>query len=300
MYHLNQLTPEGLEKGLEYLHEAVRIDPAEPFAYAGLALGYLEIAHGPLGTGDDLSKAEAAANQAIKLDTTMAEIYSALGEVYLYKLWEFDKAEAYLLKAIELNPNLAITHYHYAWALYLFGRLEEAIIEHQVAQKYDPFNPLHTAWLGALYCYNGQYEKAIETALESFEIQEDYPVGHYVLGITYLELGRYDDAIQAHQKLVELMPHWKWQLGHTYAVAGQLDKARKILEELEKTPVIPFTAHGRIVVNAALGNYDEAFKWLAHEPHHAWTAWVAVMPELDNLRSDPRYETFIERLNLPK
>ena len=38
-YHLYQLTPEGMKKGLEYLHEAIRIDPAEPFAYAGLALG---------------------------------------------------------------------------------------------------------------------------------------------------------------------------------------------------------------------------------------------------------------------
>jgi TolB-like protein len=83
MYHLNKLTPEGMEKGLEYLHEAVRLDPNEPFAYAGLAL--------------------------------------------------------------ELNPNLALTHYHYAWALYLFGRMEEAITEHILARKYDPFNPLHTA-----------------------------------------------------------------------------------------------------------------------------------------------------------
>ncbi len=46
--------------------EAVSIDPAEPFAYAGLALGYLEIAHGPLGTNDDLAKAEAAALQALR------------------------------------------------------------------------------------------------------------------------------------------------------------------------------------------------------------------------------------------
>ncbi len=67
-YHLYQLTPEGMKKGLEYLHEAIRIDPAEPFAYAGLALGYLEIAHGPLNPGNAYVKAEAAALQALKLD----------------------------------------------------------------------------------------------------------------------------------------------------------------------------------------------------------------------------------------
>ncbi len=132
MYHLNMDTPEDKEKGLEYLREAVSIDPGEPFAYAGLALGYVEIAHGPLGTADDLINAEAAAAQAFKLDTTMAEVYAALAEVYLYKTWEFDKAERYFIKALELDPNLAIAHWHYAWALYLFDRLEEGIVENNL------------------------------------------------------------------------------------------------------------------------------------------------------------------------
>jgi TolB-like protein/Tfp pilus assembly protein PilF len=299
MYHLNQLTHESIQKGLEYLHEAVRIDPAEPFAHAGLALGYLEIAHGPLGTGDDLAKAEAAALQALKLDTTMAEVHTALGEVYLYKLWEFDKAERHLIRAIEKNPNLAMAHYHYAWALYLWDRMEEAIYEHKLALKYDPFNPLHTAWLGALYCYDEQYEEAIRCANEALEIQKDYVVSYYVLGITHLETGRMDEAIEAHQKLAELAPLWSWQLGLTYVAAGQYEEAEKILDEFEKKPIIPFTAHGRTVLNAALGRYDEAFKWLDYEPHHAWTAWAAVMPEGKGLRDDPRYQDFLERLNLP-
>jgi len=299
MYHLNQLTPESMQKGLKYLHEAVSIDPGEPFAYAGLALGYLEIAHGPLGTGDDLAKAEAAALQALKLDTTMAEIHTALGEVYLYKLWEFDKAEEHLIRALEINPNLAMAHYHYSWGLYLWDRMEEAIYEHKLAQKYDPFNPLHTAWLGALYCFDGLYEDAIRCAHEALEIQKDYVVSYYVLGATYLKMGRMDEAIEAHQKLAELLPLWSWQLGLTYAAAGQYEEAEKILDEYEKNPVIPFTAHGRIVLNAALGRYDEAFKWLEYEPHHAWTAWIAVMPEGESLSGDPRYLDFLERLNLP-
>ena len=300
MYHLNQLTHESIQKGLGYLHEAVSIDPAEPFAYAGLALGYLEIAHGPLGTGDDLAKAEAAAFQALKLDTTMAEVHTALGEVYLYKSWEFDKAEKHLLRAIEINPNLAMAHYHYSWALYLWDRMEEAIEEHKLAQKYDPFNPLQTAWLAALYCYDEQNELAISTALEALEIQEDYVVSYYVLGITYLKMGRVDEAIAAHQKLVELLPIWSWQLGHTYAAIGQIEEAEKILVEYEKTPVIPFTAYGRSVLYAALGRNDEAFKWLNYEPHHAWVAWSAVMPEAEGLRKDPRFQAFLERLNLPE
>ena len=299
MYHLNQLTPGSVEKGLEYLHEAVSIDPGEPFAYAGLALGYIEIAHGPLDiTGDALIKAEAAANQAIKLDTTMAEIYAAWAAIYLYQLWEFDKAERYFIKALQLNPNLALTHYHYAWALYLFGRMDEAIEEHKLAQKYDPFNPLHTAWLGDLYYNDGRYEDAIQEALKSFEIQKDYPIGYYVLGGAYSEMGRYDESIEAYKKLVEAAPNFKYRLGYAYATMGNYDEAEKILAELEAN-VNPWNAFGLVFIYTALGKKDEAFRWLAHEPPLFALPWMAVYPELKNLHDDPRFKDFIKRLNLP-
>ena len=299
MYQLNLLTPEGMEKGLEFLHEAVRIDPAEPFAHAGLALGYLELAHSPLDPGDALTKAEAAASQAFKLDTTLAEIYTALGEVYLYESWQFDLALEYFEKALRINPNLAIAHYHYAWTLYLFGDTEGAIREHNLARKYDPFNPLHTAWMGILYYSNGQMDEAIEIALESFEIQKDYPSGYYVLGLAYLQAGMPEKAIEAHQKLSELYPWWSWGLGYTYAVTGHIAEAEEIAKQLESVDPNNWNAVGLTMIYSALGRMNEAIKWLNYEPHHAFTAWAAVQPEFKELRKDPSFDDFLERLNLP-
>jgi len=220
MYHLNQLTPGSKEKGLEYLHEAVRIDPAEPFAYAGLAQGYIEIAHGPFATDDAFEKAEAAGKQAIKLDTAIALNYTNLGALYYYKLWRMEEAEEYFIKALHLDPNHSWTHYHYSWLLYSTGRMEEAISEHKLAQKYDPFQPHHTAWLAGLYCYDGQYEEAIRVANEAFEIQKDYVISYYILGRTYLALGKTEEAIEAHKKLLDLAPGWPGALGCTYAETG--------------------------------------------------------------------------------
>ncbi len=299
MYHLNLLTPDGLEKGLEYLHQAVSFDPAEPFAYAGLALGYLEIAHGPLDPGDALTKAEAAASQAFRLDSTLAEVYAALAEVYLYDVWKFDLAEEYFLKALDINPNLAIVHYHYAWALYLFGQPDEAIVEHRLAQKYDPFNPLHTAWLGTLLSAKGHHEEAIKAALESLDMREDYSSGYFVLGMCYLYAGQEDKAIEAHMKLMELHPWWSWALAYTYATTGHLEEAEEILHQLENVNVNGWNAYGLMTINAALGRMDEAFDWLNYEPHHAFTAWAAVMDEYQTMRKDPRFEDFLARLNLP-
>jgi len=49
-----------------------------------------------------------------------------------------------------------------------------------------------------------------------------------------------------------------------------------------------------------MGRIDEAFRWLNYEPHHAFTAWAAVMPEFVELRKDPRFKDFLARLNLPE
>ena len=264
-----------------------------------MALGYLEIAHSPLDKGDALTKAEAAANQAIKLDTTMAEIYAAFGELYLYSLWEFEKAEKYFIKALEINPNLALTHYHYSWALYLFGRMEEAIAEHKLAKKYDPFDASYASLLGALYCFDGQYENAIQEVNKSFELQKDHSYGYWVLGMTYLAMGRENEAIEAHKKLAEVHPWWSSALGYTYAVTGYIDEAEKILKKLVENPN-PWNAWQCATVCAGLGKKDEAFKWMNYEQPHAFTAYCAVLPQFESLHNDVRFKDFLKRLNIPK
>jgi len=81
MPELEKQTVEGNRKGLEYLHEAERINPEDAFANAGLALGYLTIAHSPLDPGDALEKGEEYAKKAFELDSTFAEVHVALAEV---------------------------------------------------------------------------------------------------------------------------------------------------------------------------------------------------------------------------
>ncbi|HBE42740.1 MAG TPA: hypothetical protein DDW27_16355, partial [Bacteroidales bacterium] len=46
LYHMNQLTPEGVELGIRYYKEAIDLDPADPEPYIGLARGYASAGHG--------------------------------------------------------------------------------------------------------------------------------------------------------------------------------------------------------------------------------------------------------------
>jgi tetratricopeptide (TPR) repeat protein len=300
MQQLELSTDEGIKKGLEYLLEAVEISPEDPFANAGLALGYLTIAHSTLDPGDALSRGEELALKALKLDSTIAEVHAALAMAYLYQSWKFDEAEKHFKRALELNPNLDMAHYHYSWALLLWGRMDEAIKEHKLARKYDPYNPLHTAWLGGVYDFAGRYQDAINEALNSFKIQKDYPIGYLVLGRAYLHAGRNEEAIRMHQKLAELYPGQIAPLCLTYVATGHPDEAEKLLAELEKTPVGPLNAYNRARVYARMGRKDEAFKWLAYEPHHSTVAWAAVIDDFKPLHGDPRWDEFLKRVNLPR
>jgi tetratricopeptide (TPR) repeat protein len=300
MQQLELSTDEGIKKGLDYLLEAVEISPDDPFANAGLALGYLTIAHSTLDPGDALAKGEELALKALKLDSTIAEVHAALAMAYLYKSWKYDESEKHFKRALELNPNLDMAHYHYSWGLLLWGRMDEAIKEHKLAQRYDPYNPLHTAWLGGEYVFAGRYQAAANEALNSFEIQKDYPIGYLVLGRAYLLMGRNEEAVRMHQRLAELYPNQTTPLCLTYVATGQLEEAEKLLAEIEKRPVTPLNAYNRARIYAKMGRKDEAFKWLAYEPHHSTVAWAAIIDDFEPLHGDSRWDEFLKRVNLPR
>jgi TolB-like protein/Flp pilus assembly protein TadD len=301
MYNIKLETLESIKKGIDYLNEAISLDPADAFAYSALAIGYFLIAHGPQDPGDAKIKGEAAALQAIKLDTTMAETNYALAMTYQYSLWNFAEAEKYFKKALSIDPNYADAHFHYAWALVLLGRNDEALVEHLLARKYDPFAPEITAQLGLLYLHMGQNEKALQEALKSLEIRTDYNQGLWALGKAYLAMGKIDEAIEAHKRLAEKYPSWMSILGVTYAKLGRRSEAEEVLRRMDTfTPVVPILSLGYVMLNSALNNKNEAFKWIAYEPHHIWLPWVAVLDWGSNLHNDPRFDEFVKKLNIPK
>jgi TolB-like protein len=302
MYYLDKSTPVDIQKGMAYLHEAVASDPADPLAYAGLALGYIEVAHGADPTDDALQRAKAAAGTALRLDDTLAEALAVSGFVKGYYEWRWEDAERDIQRALDVNPSLAIAHYHRSWFRALFGRMKEAIEEHKRAQELDPFNPLHTAWLGELYRMERRYDEALAATRKSIEMAPEFPPGHYLQGLIYKDKGMYDQAIAEIQKAAQADPDWRWALGPMYASAGHRDAARKVLAELKRQKVIPWTAFWLAVNYTALGEKDEAFHWLNYEHQHAWLPWIRVLPWYDDpagVRQDPRFQALLRRMNLP-
>ncbi|MEE9464678.1 MAG: tetratricopeptide repeat protein, partial [Candidatus Neomarinimicrobiota bacterium] len=299
MYYLDKSEPGKFEEGMGYLFEAVESNPGDPLAYTGLADGYINMGHGPAPPPDVWSKARAATLRALKLDSTLAEAHGALADIKLYYEWDWAGAEKAFERALEINLNLAMAHYHHAWYLALVGRLDEAIVAHTKAKELDPLTASHAAMLGELYRFAGQYENALAEARGALEMSPGFGDAMLVIGSTYADMGNFDEAIRAHEEMYAVAPWYGYALGITYVRAGIPDKALPILAELEAEEPSAWGAFGLLMLNAVLGNMDEAYRWLAYEPAHAFLPWINIFPELEPFRADPRYAEYLHRLNLP-
>jgi serine/threonine-protein kinase len=297
----NRTTREDANAAIAHFNEAVEQNPADPLAYAGLALAYVTLGHGFDPPDDAWPRARAAAERALRLDSTLAEAWAALADYKSYGERDWEGAERAFRRANELNPSLAMNHYHYAWYLALFGRVEEALAEHRRAQELDPLTPLHTTWLPAVYWFSEDYERALPLARENMERYDPGVIPHFVLGETLARMGLFDEAIATHEQLAAVFPPWSSAVGQTYARVGRIDDAQRILQEIEALPPSGWNAFGLALINAQLGNRDEALRWLEYEPAHAWLAWITTSqyPDLwEPHKDDPRYQALMRRMNL--
>jgi len=299
MYHLNRATPEDFQQALGYFNQALEQNPADPLAYTGLAFAYITLGHGPNPPADVWPRARAAAERAVRLDSTLPEAWAALADVRTYYEWDWAGAEEAFERADRLNPSLPMNHYHHAWYLALFGRADEAIAEHERARELDPLTPLFTVWLPGLYMYLGQNDRALVIARKNIEQYPDHPLALLVLGRSAAESGLYDEAIAAHEKMTSINPSLKASLGHTYAVSGRLEEARRILHQVEAEPPTSWRAYGLADMYTALGEKDKAIESLYYEPPHAFLPWSGKKPALKPLRDDPRFRALLRRMNLP-
>jgi eukaryotic-like serine/threonine-protein kinase len=286
-------------QAIALFERAIERNPVDPLAYAGLAQCYVTLGHGEDSPPGVWRLARAAAERAIRLDSTSAEGWAALADYKTYFEHDWEGAERAFRRTNELNPSLAMNHYHYSWFLVMFGRVDEAVREHRRAQELDPLTPIHFTWAPALHWFDGNYERAWA---EAEPLLGKYPNGvvlHYVLGETAYRLGRVAEAIAYHERLAEISPAWSCYLGQTYARAGRRADALRILRQVEAEPITSWNALCLAHIHRALGNRDEALRWIAYDDPHAWLAGMATsMYDWESYLDDPRYQAVVRRLNL--
>ena len=299
-FHMNQLTPEGVKLGIKFFDDAIAIDPSDPMPYVGLAHGYSLAGHVSSVIPDAAERALENARKALSIDSTLAEPYIVLASHALYTDWDFDLAERYLRRALDINQNLAMAHYHYGWYWMLSNNFEKAIGEFKISIEIDPMDVTYSCNLASIYIWIGMYEEGLEESLKALELNPIYPMGLWALGSAYSGLGMYDKAIETQKKGLAISPGFENGLAIAYALSGQKDKALEIAKELEGYNY-PWYTWALAEIYAVLGDNDKAIHWIdeAVKQRQDFAPWFNSNIYFQPLFNDPRYQEIIARIGLP-
>src|SRR5205823_4409394 len=181
------MAPAEFDKSRQYYQQAIELDPNYALAYAGLADFYgFAFGFGYLPPEEKWAKAqEDNAKKALELDPTLGEAYNSLASDKLYYHRDWPGAERDFRRGLELSPNFAEMHAHYAFCLVLFGRNEEALAEMRRAFDLDPLSPRGGFGSARLFFFMRQYDAALDRYRKTLELDPSWAFAHEWLGYAY-------------------------------------------------------------------------------------------------------------------
>ncbi|MCI0356615.1 MAG: protein kinase [Acidobacteria bacterium] len=304
-YHSIKLSVPELKKALPYFEESIRKDPNFALGYVGVSDYYAGLGlFRSLAPHEASSRARTAMTKAVQLDDTLAEAHLGLATLAWRYDWDWLLAEWEFARALELNPNFADAHSVYAVFLALHGRVEQAAAELQRARALNPLS----IWAEhpAVFYQSRNYDRLIEHSRRWMDMDPYSWLAHIWLGFGYQGKGSLREAIAEYQKALELSEgdhDAAAALAHAYAVTGKRAEAQRMLKELERGSKTRYVSPYMIAtIHAGLGQKQKALAMLerAFEEKSPDLSWhIKADLRIDSLRSEPRFQDLLRRMNLP-
>jgi TolB-like protein/DNA-binding winged helix-turn-helix (wHTH) protein/tetratricopeptide (TPR) repeat protein len=305
--NLNWGSPQENKESQSYLEKAIQKDPSFAEAYAALAWTRIHLGQFRwISPQNSYPPAKQAARKALELDEKNCRAHSALAYLAGRYEWDWATADSESRLAVELCPNSAKIHGDLAFYRAYSGRSAEALTELAKARELDPL----------LEEMQHRFEAVINYHLRNYKglVEESYAGwaphawgGHYFLGVGYEGSGQTLKAVSEYQKAVELSQGDSdptAALAHAFAATGRKPEVRKILREWlrqsENNYISPYMI---ATVYASLGQKDKAFDYLEkayQERSSDLPYFLRADLRVDSLRSDPRFQDLMRRMNFPK
>ncbi|MGB8538627.1 MAG: protein kinase [Acidobacteriaceae bacterium] len=305
-YYSSKYTKDGFAKGIDYLNQAIALDPNYAQAYSALAWNYINQDDWFITPREAGPRARELANKAIALDETDAEAHVVLAIENQWYEWDWAAAEREFKRAIELDPdNRSDAHGYYSWFLPSMGRNDEAVSQARLLLQEDPLSTGGNGNLGSVLVFTHRWDEAIQELRYAIDLDPNYWFDYNFLGRAYEAKGRLPEAIETFKHGLTLEGNTElWAgLGHAYAASGDKGEAYKVLDKLKEISTHRYVAPYNVaVIYAGLGDKDAAFDWLNrayNQRSYLLAAYLKTDSRLDNLRSDPRFHDLQRKMNLP-
>jgi serine/threonine-protein kinase len=301
----NKRSEEGLKTAIKYFEKAIKNDPQYALAWAGIADSYSILGeYGKIPRKELYPLANAAIKKAMEIDDQLAEVHASAAVMLMFENWDWENSEKEFKLAIELNPNYATTyHWFSSWFLSM-GRLEEALQMILRAAELDPVSQAIQKDVGLVLYYDNQFDRAIELATKTLEMDPNYSAAYRLLSLSYQGKEIYDKAIEENQnwgKLTGNRVEADVSLAQIYAVAGRPDEAKELIKTIEDEDyTIGNIYRGLALVYAAFGDDDLTFELLekSFELREESILNLKVDPKLERFRFDPRFIKLLVKIGV--
>jgi TolB-like protein/Tfp pilus assembly protein PilF len=294
-YLSRQGSPEDWQDAIALIEQALLIDPSYAAAWDALASIYVNQADNSVRPPDEgYALARKAANQALALDPSYAQAHARLGWIATHHQGDLAGAARHYEQALALEPTNTGIIFSAASLAESLGRLGMTIALEDYALARDPLDPVAHNNQGDSYLSVGRFDDAIASFHTALALSPSYVGAKYRVGVAFLLKGEPESAMTS----MEQEGFEAWQLiglamaHHALDQTSASDSAlSKLIQKYEQD-----AAYNIAYVFAFRAEADRAFEWLRKAVNYndPGLAEIANEPLFANIKSDPRWATFLE------
>ena len=291
-----------IDESLRHYQEAAELDPEFAYAHAGVAGSYfLKELFNQAPDTDLIPMAREAGLRALALDSNSPEGHAILGAIQLYFDWDWDSAQRNLRRALELDPNNALTRHAYADYLMVMGDLEESLNQVEIGLLYDPNSEMARGVVEYHRLLLHEYDTVIENCRKALAERPDsqfihsrYQEALWLKGLQEEGLAAYKKSWGKNKELLQAMEDGYSKSGYNGAVLALANAVARRVPAFND-----YIALAGLYARA--GEPDLAIEWLeqAYEHRQPRILHVKAVPVFAELHSHPKFEDLMRRIGFP-
>jgi serine/threonine-protein kinase len=292
---------QNVRTSVEWFRRAAQIDTLHAPAYSGLSLA---LAITPffqmVSTREVAAEATAAAERALRLDSTLAQPHVALGLIYQHAN-DWDRAFSEFQAALRLRSEDDVEPLlHYGRHLLFRGRLDEGLAQLLEARRHEPASALVSSWVAYAYYVKRELDSALVENARAFQADSTNITTLSLGSVIQLRAGQTEKAREFVTRIRIPVPGLRY---YVLAAIGDTAALRKRWADLERLgPNVWMSEWGRAMMFLGLRDTTQAMAALerATDAFENWPANISAVsdPVYDPIQGSARYQKLLRRVGL--